>query len=164
MADTPFDLIYAKLTDEILLHADIAPVLKEKNLIDYDQDSSPEKASVQTADLPEIVVYLSHIRGNIHQSSDTAKLTTVWAFMTSVGTYDSSKLNTLSFGLIRILVDWKSLLGGLTWSSRAFVKDVRLVNADVGLSNPKANRNIVGWSSIMMAEIDVSLLLADLKA
>lgn len=164
MADTPFDLIYAELVEQIRLHADIQPVLKEKNLIEYDQDSSPEKASVQTADLPEIVVYLAHVRGNLHQSSDTVKLTTVWAFMSSVGSYDSSKLNTLNFGLLRVLVDWKELLGGLVWQTRPFVKDVRLVNADVGLSNPKANRNIVGWSSIMMAEIDVSLLLADLKA
>lgn len=164
MADNPFDLVYNKLVTEIRAHADVSALLKTRNLIEYDKDSSPEKQSVQSADLPEIVVYLAHIRGNLHQSSDTAKLTTVWAFMTSVGSYDSAKISLFTFALVKILVDWKALLGTLEWESRAFVKDVRLANTDLGLSNSSANRNIVGWSSLMMAEIDISLLLGDLKA
>lgn len=140
---------------------ELIELVRLKNLIVFDADSSPEKTQVQSADVPEVVLYMSHIRGNLHESSSTVHLTTSWTFLISSGTFDSDVLGQLTLGAIRALVKWKENLHPLEWSGRTFVKDVRLVTGDVGLSNAQANRNIVGWSSMLDAEIDVSLLITD---
>lgn len=161
MNDTPFDLLYRQLIVDVKATPEWASVLKERNLITFDSQTNPEKRQVQTADLPELVIYMSGLRGNLHASSSTCLLTTTWQYMISSGVFDSSKINALVFGTIRALSN-KAELFKLTWTNRAFVRDVRLFNADQGLSNPAANRNIQGFSCLLSAEIDVSLLISDL--
>ena len=160
---TPFDLIYERLIADYRLQQAAIDSVKSKNLIEYTQESSPEKRSVQTADLPEVVIYLSNVRGNLHASSSTAHFTTTWQYMLSTGSFDSRKINTLGFAAIKSLSN-KAAMMALQWNSRTFVKDIRLLGADVGLSNPDANRNIKGWASLLSAEIDLSLLITDLAS
>lgn len=159
---TPFDLVYRQLVSNLLEQPRIAEVLKAKNLIQYDKPANAGKAAIQTADLPEIVVYCEGVRGNLHQSTSTALLTTSWRVVISTGMYDSKKLNSLVFGVICCLVNKEQLMA-LKWKNRTFVKDIRLATGDFGLSDPAKNRNIAGWSSLLAVEIDFSLLLQDLK-
>lgn len=160
---TPFDITYEALLAHVLTRPDVAAVLKERNLIKYNARDTREKHSVQTADLPEIAIFMSAVRGNVHASSSHAAITTVWEYLFSTGTFDTGMINMLVFQTICSFVDKDSLFA-LTWKDRVFIKDVRLSSGDQGKSNPAANRNINGWACVLTAEIDMTFLRTDLRS
>lgn len=161
LVPTPFELLYTQMVADLRAMPEIAELVKARNLIAFENRNSPEKAQIQSADVPELVLYMSNVRGNLHESSSTVRLVTTWSYIISSGTFDSSVIGQLMLGMLRGLVKWKETLHPLEWSTRRFVQDVRLVTSDVGLSNPKANRNITGWSTMAQAEIEISLLITD---
>lgn len=160
--DTPFDLVYREIVDSLYNDPTLAVQLRERTLVQFDdQRTNPQKKRVQSADLPEVVVYMRSVRGNLHATSSTLRLTTVWPVIISTGVYDTQLSNAIVFSVLRIAVDWKSTLAPLVWRSKDFVKDVRLVTSDSGESNPQYNRNITGWVTLLELEIDLSFLTTD---
>lgn len=159
---TPFDLVYQQLLQDVQNNSLVQSYVKEKNLIRFTGNNPQEKLAVQTADLPEVVLWMQSVRGNLHASSSHVMLTTGWTFINSIGSYDSALNNALILGILAATMKWQSTLALLQWNNRIFVRDVRLQNSESGLSNVKANRNISGWASIMNFEVDMSLLITDL--
>lgn len=162
MALTPFDILYQKLIELV----NDKNLVRAGNFIEYDgAKSRPEKPGILSADVPEIVLYMSNVRGNLHQSSSTVRLTTVWRFVQSSGTYDSLISNAVNWGLLQIAVDWKNNgLRDLVFKTRPFMQDIRLNTADSGQTEEARQRNIRGWVTIADFEIDCSFLTEDVVA
>lgn len=158
---TPFDIVYAQLLQDIAADV-VLTTIKDKNVIAYTQDSSPEKVGHATNDLPELTVYMSSFTGNIHASSSHSLIKTRWRFQAISSGYDSKRLHALAFAVVRVLTRWKNVNPPLTWKDRVFVKDVRLANADQGIA--QNSTNIQGWATLMDAEIDLTFLTSDLMA
>lgn len=156
---TPFDLIYEKLVDE--LRADGAFSAKPKNVVEFSsaaQTSSPERPQVQTADLPEVLVYMQRVYGNLHGNSSAAHFTTVWRYLVSTGEHNSRLSFRLVFNILRMHKRWKEVFGELQWREDKFVRNARIVDVQHGISDPQANRNIKGFSAVLDFELDISLL------
>lgn len=160
----PISLLYDKILEAVAADTDVASLIKENNLIDFNDVRKPTKAGVTTADLPELVIYVSSVRGNLHASSSHVMLTTVWSFILSTGTFKMDVQNTLLFAILKVLTDWKNSIRPVEFASKQFVKDVRLADANTGVSNAEANRNIRGWAAVIQAEIDLGLDLSDLTS
>lgn len=156
---TPFDLIYETLIQA--LH-DEGNLFKARNVIAFDDvKTNPSKAAVQTADLPEVVLYLSNVSGNFTANSSSAVFVTTWRYMLSTGDYNSASSHKLMFSVLRIHADWKESLASLLWKGKQFVKGSRLVLSQQGLSNAEQNRNISGFASVLDLEVDICLNKAD---
>ena len=156
-----YDALIAGLRADTVIDS----LVREKNLIDFADVPKPTRDAIATADLPELMVYCKAIRGNLHASSSHSFLTTTWEFQISTGRFDTTVVNELMFAVLRVAVKWHELLRTVAeWEGKNFIKDVRLANGDVGISNPQANRNIRGWASVIQLDIDFGLDLEDIKA
>lgn len=132
--------------------------LPEGNRLSFgDSKNNPDKTVVSGADLPELMIYFSGLSGNLHQNSDSCKFTLSYTVRLSTGSYDSTLINRLLFGVIAALLNWKNSLHTVTYNGRQFIKDVRINPTPVGDSDPESNRNIRGWASVMGIELDVYL-------
>lgn len=147
---TPFDVVYQRLAQDLKDSADF----KAGNVISFLKDSDPSKPSVQTSDLPEVVLYLANCGGNFTENSSSVKLTPVYKYMISIGSYNSELAHKLLFNALRLNADWPTVLGPLVWKGRKFVQNARIVSVEHGQSNSKLNRNISGWVSIVAIEFE----------
>lgn len=156
---TPFDLIYAAIIVELKADSDF----KENTVIAFDDVVRNKlKAGVQTADLPEVVVYLSNVTGNLTANSSSTKISTNWRYMVSTGQYNSRIIHRLVFNVVRMHKRWHEVFGALEWRGKTFVKDARLVSGQTGLSNSEQNRNISGFAAVLDFEVDLVLNSVDL--
>lgn len=156
---TPFDVLYNALVTQLVASGDFTA----KNVIIFDKDSNPKKAAVQSADLPEVLLALSDLTGNYTENSSSVKLTPQYKYMLSTGSYDSTVIHKLLFNVLRLNADFENTLSPLTWKSRRFVQNSRIVSAPIGESNPDANRNIRGWAGIVTIEFELYLNKQDFK-
>lgn len=159
----PFNNLYTQISTKLAAFTPVTDLISSGNIIDFNERRKPTKSGITTADLPELMFYMSAVRGNIHASSSDVYLTTVWQFTVSTGTFYVTTAQALMFYIIQFATNWKDQLRPVTWESKTFVKDVRLVNQDLGVSNPELNRNIRGWASVIQLEIDVALDIADVQ-
>lgn len=163
MAGTPIDLIQNKYRE--LLTA--SNRYKVGNIISYitldgKQQPTIEKGSVQSADIPEIIAYVSAVSGNLQANSSNSHLKLVWTFAISSGSYEMSLINSLLFDLLRIHLDWPATFRLLTWRDKQFVTSMNLLAVTNGLSDTQQNRNISGFVSIASFEVLLSINQADL--
>lgn len=160
----PLNDIYKAFLAELRATAEIREVIREGNLIDFTQDISPLKKGISSADVPELILYITGMRGNLHASSTHSFITVNWRFMLSSGSFDTTICTSVSFAILQVLTRWRSFLIPLKLKDNSFVRDVKLVSGDMGLSNPDANRNIKGWASVVDIETDLAFNLNDLKS
>ena len=158
--NSAYEAIITSLRDNSL----IRDVIRTGNLIVFNELTAKPKSGISTADVPELVMYPSNIKGNLHASSSHCFLTVTWRFMISTGSYRTNIVNDCTFAVLQTLVNWHTTIKLATWNEVQFIKDVRLSNADLGVSNPDANRNIKGWATVLDAETDFALDLAQVKA
>lgn len=157
--DDPFTITYVALLQACKENVCIRRLVSEGNLIDFTQTTDPQKSHVATADVPELVLYMSGMTGNLHSSSSDSSLTTVWRFVLSSGTFDTRIMSALSFAVLQVMAEWQTTLKKLRWSNAEFIKDVRFPAGNSGHSNRSANRNITGWATILDFEISMRLVL-----
>lgn len=154
----PVDLAYETLVQAILTNPTVSASVKQGNMIQFeDGESGPEKDNIVSSDLPEIVIYMIGFGGNLHSSSDSNKLTLSYRLDVSTGSFDSRVINNLIIGIWAALLNWKATIHTAVWDSRSFIKDVRVSNGPVGESDPKLNRQIRGWASMIGIEMDLYL-------
>lgn len=161
---SPINLAYDALIAALRDNSLIREIIREGNLIVFNEQEVKPKPGLATADVPELVVYPSNVKGNLHASSSHCFLTVTYRFMISTGTYNNSILGSCTFAVLQTLVNWHTTLKPTTWEGAQFIVDTRLSNADLGISDPNANRNIKGWATVLDAEIDFALDLAQVKA
>ena len=158
MTLTPFDITYRALIAGVTAKSLVRP----GNFIKFDEVvHRPEKPGIASADVPELVLYMSGFSGNLHQSTSTARLTTTWTIVQSSGSYDSQLTNAVNWALIGLLADWQTVLHPLKYNDRVFVQDCRLAGSNSGQDANDKMRNIRGWVTVSSFEIDMSFLTAD---
>jgi|688.fasta_scaffold34928_6 hypothetical protein len=149
---TPLDVVTNALIQQILTYDS----LKTRNVIDFaDVKSNPAKGSVQTADLPEIALFIASFSSNVASNSSSINVSPVWRYMISTGTYNSKVSNELMMAVLSTVASWRETIQPLLWNEIQFVRNARLISAQQGMSNADQNRNITGWASIVDVEIDL---------
>lgn len=160
----PFTLVHDALWTLAERHPLIAAV-PARNRIKYNDpvDRDPTKDKVAVADLPELVLVCEGLSGNTHETSSSSRVNRQFAFFLSTGDFRANELLLqYEWALWCALHDWKSVLGGLQWLGRSFVKRADITSVSNGASDSERNRGIKGWSAAWRCEVEMHFKTSDL--
>jgi hypothetical protein len=167
VATDPFSMVYTALWEMMEARDAFKSLVLLKNRIKFDSetDRDPIKTNVATADLPEVMLLTNGINEiNLYDSSSGSMVVRQYSWMISTGDYRLTEfLLPVEFELFRGMLDWQTKLTALQWCNREFVKRCNYVAASEGFSDPEANRNIEGWSSLWQCEVEMHFVTADLR-
>lgn len=161
----PFGMVLTRIWEMLLRHPSIAADVRPQNRIRFDDETNrdPFKAQVQAGDLPELSVTVDTATVNLHNTSSSSMITRQYAVMVATGDSRYSELlSKIEWALFVATLGWRTQLTSLRWRDKAFVKRANLVNVTAGLSDPKLNRNIAGWSAKWVVEVEMHFETADL--
>lgn len=161
----PFSMVFSALWTALLNHPKFTTDVKDRNRIRFDSetDRDPLKDQVQAADLPEVAIIASTGNGNLHDTSSSTKMVRQYALMVSTGDYRYSEiLSRVEWYMLAALLGWKSQIATVEWNGQKFVKRVNIVSTQAGMSDPRLNRNITGWSTVWAVEVEMHFNTADL--
>ena len=163
----PFGMVHTTLWEMLLRHPSFVADVKERNRIRFDSktDRDPIKSQIQAGDLPEVCIVADTLTANLHSTSNTSMITRQYAVMIATGDYRYSEfLARVEWEVFVALLDWRKRLTALKWNDKGFVKRANLLSGGAGLSDPKLNRNIVGWSATWRVEVEMHFATIDLTA
>lgn len=168
----PFELLYSALWELALSNSKLAAEIKVGNRVRFDSATNrdPEKAQVQVADLPELLIAPDGTQiSNLHATSCSASISRRFLFRVSTGdlrAVDEGRLLRIEWLLMCALVNWKSTLTALEWNGERFVKNCRALELRNSIVDIDANRNARGWAAVWGCEVDcafsITSLLGDL--
>ncbi len=168
MTDNPFAAVLHTLWGMLLSHPQFVRDVKERNRIRFDSPSmrDPLKETVQVADLPEVAIAVQSSSANMMSTSDTSSFTRQYSILVSSGDMRYSELlANVEWQVFVGLLGWKGRLSALEWKNGwRYVKRVNVIGVATGLSDPKANRNIQGWSTAFTIEVEMHFRTTDLVA
>ena len=161
MADLdPFTQMYNALWQLAIDNAEFAALVKLKNRIRYDEetDRGPAKRDISSEDTPEVQLSAVGTIANLNSTSSTSEFIKQYQFVISTGDLRLQKaLFPIEFALLRALRKWQEITPALTYGGVTFVKNVEVVTASEGVSDPEKNRGIKGWGAIL--NIDVKMII-----
>lgn len=154
----PFTLVYEALWNLVEARPEFQ-VLPEKNLIKFiGTPNNPMKQGQITNDVPEITLTTELGEGNLHQDSDSSRITMRYNWIINSGSFDMGKaINPLNFALVCAMVNWRSVLTALRWQGKQFVQKSNLDTAQIGRSNPEHNNGVKGWTAIWSCSVEMWL-------
>jgi len=162
----PFSMVLGALWGALESHPHFTRDVAEGNRIKFDDsnDRSPMKATIAAGDLPEIVILPEDLQGNLQDSSSSTKCVRQYAIFISTGDYRYNEfLARIEWEVFVGLLSWKTRLATLTWKKAHFVKNVNIVSASSGLSDPERNRNLRGWSAAWRVRVEMHFSTAALQ-
>lgn len=165
MTDNPFAAVLKTLWSMLLAHPQFVRDVKDRNRIRFDSPSvrDPLKETVQVGDLPEVAIGVSSASGNLMSTSSTSSFTRQYSILVSSGDMRYSELlANVEWQVFVAMLGWKGRLSALEWRGQRYVKRVNVVGVATGLSDPKANRNIQGWSTAFSIEVEMHFRTDDL--
>lgn len=163
---TPFVLVYDALWELAEASSPLAEIVKPSNRIKFNHTGTkdPIKREVSQADLPEIILVTTGTAGNIQETSSTSRINKQFEWIVATG--DLSVVNRLlpiEWAIWCAMIDYKAVLGALTWESQHFVKRCALLNASSGFTDSERNRGIRGWSSVWSIEVEMHFRTSNLS-
>lgn len=164
MENDPFSQVFSALwamVEGCQAFTDLVPV---GNRIRYDQNSrDPIKAVVQAADMPEVILVSDGLTANLHATSSTSMCIRRYTWLITTGDLRINEFcNPVEFAVFRAMLRWKEVLCELTYKGQPFVKRANVVSVTSGTSDPKQNRNLLGWSALWSVEVEMHFNTSDL--
>lgn len=166
----PFTMVFDALWAMLEAHPRFVRDVNDRNRIKFNvsNDRDPLKEVVQVADLPEVCLKAATTTANVMETSSSSKCVNQYQIMVSTGDFRyTAFLAIVEWYIFVAMCGWKTRLASLRWKNKSFVKRVNVINAIQGLSDPKANRNIEGWSCVWQIEVEMHFetqnLLDELK-
>ena len=151
----PLSLVYAALWDVLESSGDFCRLVQPGNRIKFFGGSrDPRKDTLSTADLPEVRIVPAGGSANLHLASNTDRLVERLRIQVSSG---DQRVDAAFFPVVweiyRALVNWPSVIAGLTWSGQAQgdgwgVDLVEITDHDDTADTPRTSRGIEGWSTV----------------
>lgn len=164
----PFILVYDALWTLAENSAQLTSLVKLKNRIKFNHtgQSNPIKDEISSGDLPELVLVTTSSGANLHETSNSSRITRQYEWIISTGdTRVQGGLLEVEWALFSAMSLWYPTLTALRWPDGAidgFVKRSNILGINSGLTDPDRNRGIVGWSSIWGIEVQMHFRTADL--
>lgn len=165
----PFSLAYDALWELAENSERLTSLVRLKNRIKFNHtgQSSPIKDEVSNTDLPELVLVSTASSGNLHETSNTSRITRQYEWIIATGdTRVQASLLEVEWALFAAMVNWPAVLGALRWPDDAvdgFCKRTNILGINSGLTDPERNRGIIGWSSIWAIEVEMHFWSAQLR-
>lgn len=159
----PFSIVHDALWFMIERNPDIQSLVKDKNQIKFDKQSS-KKDQINDADLPELVLLAGGANPGKYDNSSNTSITKGYIWAITTGDFRITEVyNKVAWELFRSMVDWSIVLCALTWNGDRFVNNFRLISADEGDMMESQNRGIRGWSAVWTCEVDMSFCTNNLR-
>lgn len=162
----PFTMLLTAIWEMLIDHPAFARDVKEGNRIRFDSlaNRDPLKDPVEVADMPEVAIVAESVTANLMQTSSTSQCTRIYSILISTGDNRySAFLGQIEWDVFVALLGWKTKLTGLRWRGKSFVKRTNVTTARSGLSDPKQNRNLKGWSAVWSIEVEMHFDTQDLQ-
>lgn len=150
----PFELSYDTLVNAFKRVPAFREMFREGNIITYSSKTPKVKTSVINSDVPEFAIFPNGVTGTLSQNADSSKITLKYMINISTGSADTSIINRCLWATMLGLMNWKSTVHTITFNDRRFIQDVRFSEFPIGISNPEANRGIMGWAAQIPIECD----------
>jgi hypothetical protein len=164
--DNPFTRVYTALWDLAMRSRELDAAIKTGNRIRFDalDAVNPLKRTIASADTPELALLVRQLTANVNNTSSTSMCTRQYAWLMSTNDYRYSQfLAHIEWKLFCAMASWRTTLTSLKWQDKGFVKRVQLLGGASALSDPAANRNIVGWSALWMCEVEMNFDQTDIE-
>lgn len=139
--------------------------VKMGNRIKYNASSEydPFKSEVSNADFPELALVINRVNGNIGQTSSSSGLQVQFDWWISTGDPRVTQgIGKVLWAVYCAMTPWVNTALTLTWKNQTFVKNVTLLDASLGFSDPEKNRGIEGWSAVWGCTVDMYFKTDDL--
>lgn len=148
-----YDAVYALLFTvgggANLLAAEIAAGNRVSYGTEIEYNRKPQKDTVTTADIPELILVDEGGNTNLHASSSGMMYKQSLGIYVSTGDWRYGTIaSKLNWYILCNLQVWQTTLGALTWRGEKFVKNIELVPIQIGESNPERNRNLNGFNLV----------------
>lgn len=157
----PFTQVYTALWTLVERNPYFTSILKSQNKIKFAKESD-QKVNIAQADLPELSLFMGPMSQFTYNSCNRG-ITKSYIFALATGDLRNPIHNKISFELFRSIVDYESTLCALTWCACTFVTDCQIVSEDVGRELEDLNRQIKGWSSLVVIDVKFDFQYLKLK-
>ncbi len=158
MPVTPYSKVYDAIWALLEASPDFTALFPEGNRIKFNSadDRAPIKQSVQTGDLPEVMLIVAGGELNLRNTSSTTKSVLNYQVVVNTGDFRLSEyVLPINWLVTCIANQWCSALTALTWRAKTFVKVVRITTNTIGESNEQRNRGIKGFSTLINFEVEM---------
>ena len=156
----PLTVLHDKICRSMESSALLSSRIKPGNWKKYNTvKSSKLKESVTPGDVPEIEVLPDGFVGNLTASSSSSLLDWQLEIIASTGSYShSTQMAQIQWALLMAMRRFRlTEIDALSYLGTRFVKSVKLIDAQEGLSEFNANRALQGWTSLIRLEFKLSL-------
>jgi hypothetical protein len=168
----PFLKVYDAVWDLLFNNDDgsnlLAEMVRVGNRINFgsalENDRDPWKQTVDTADVPELILMDEGGTFNLHGNSSSTAYTQFITLYVSSGDYNYGRyISAINWYIMCNLGKWKTLISSLSWRGRTgFVKNVKIIPVQVGESNPERQTMIAGFTAIWRMQWDCMIPTIDL--
>lgn len=162
----PISLVYDAIWAIAESSSRLTALVRLKNRIKYNSVSSadPHKYEISAADLPELALVINSLSANIGQTSSSSHIKLQLDWWISTGDPRVTKsLGPIMWAVLCAMTPWVNTAVTLTWKGKTFVKNVALLDANLGFTDAEKNRGIDGWSAVWGCEVSMNFATADLE-
>lgn len=158
----PFGDVYKATIAAVKLYA---PLVQDKNLVDWSIRSNTRKETVTGADVPELdlrITNLALVPG--YSSCSTSAVLTLELYILGNDKNLTVVLTPLLWQLVKVLYQLKfgTVYDDVTLSDKRIVTTVEHTSGTTGLADGLTARGISGWSSIWSVDLHMNIPNADL--
>ena len=156
----PLTVLHDKVCRSMESSALLSSRIKPGNWKKYNTvKNSKLKESITPGDVPEIEVLPDGFVGNLTASSSSSMLDWQLQIVTATGSYShSTQMAQIQWALLMAMRRFKlQEIDALSYLDSRFIKSVKLIDAQEGLSEFNTNRALQGWTSLIRLEFKLSL-------
>lgn len=163
MADNPFSLVYLKLWDMLETSSMVTNLVRVGNRQKFDSNYGPKPVTIDV-DKPELILQPESFIADLKATSSTTDITKDYTLFISTGNWDLDKyFNSLSWELIRAVLQWDTQLVALKWNEKSFVREMALTEAEEGTEQDEESRQPQGWAAVWRIQVMMQFLTTDLR-
>lgn len=171
--NNPYWMVYQTLWKMLRDSTDFNEMVRAPNQIDYfdEQKHFPDvKDTFSSADVPAVKIVPGRMLPQLDASSCSMLVSVAWQIQVATGTQPAKVELDLAWVILRAMSKWDTRLSALTWTppggetAKAFQVACRVRAVDETLEDRRAQRGILGWTSVWTGEVQLFFATADLQA
>ena len=154
----PITLVYEKIWEILESGTRIQALVKEGNRIKLNdwRNRAPFKERIAAGDLPELTII--SVNGNVHLNKTTTGSMFTQRFRIVISSGEQRidpGIFPVKFAVISAMADWVAQLATVVWKGEKIAPVCRMLDFVDGLSDTDLNRGILGWSTLMLLEVEM---------
>jgi hypothetical protein len=163
-ATDPFTLCYGELKSLAQASPRLTSMVRPGNQIWYNDPGRvpPDKDQVGEGDLPELALVVTGLDAALRSTSSGSYATLTYQWQAATGDPNVERLLLpLLWAVYAAMCPWPSTAPQLLWNGQPFIKEVKMTEASLGLSDAARNRGIGGWSALWSTQVVMAFKTQD---